>query len=193
MSNKNKIISGLVLGLAGVAGAFGASTYSNLVGDAYVLSQYENVGTFVVKGQVDLSDFSTAVAPTDVIQVIRIPSNTYVFSVMYRVTTALTNASSATNSVTLYVGDGADVDGWVWGVDATNRTYNFGTKAFTAGTLTGTNFTGVVVTNAGVGYTSGKLYTADDTIDVWFSSSLANLGSKGIYDVRAVCVPVARE
>ena len=86
----------------------------------------------------------TALAATDVLEVIKIPANTLVTSVALNVTTA------EGGTLTIDVGDGADPDGYLDGVNAnTAAAYSL---APSAGTPTG--------------YADGKYYTAADTIDV---------------------------
>ena len=83
----------------------------------------------------------TALAATDVLEVIRVPANTYVTNVALNVTTA------EGGTLTVDVGDGDNPDGYLDGVNA--------------------NATAAYLTVAGTdAYESGKFYTAADTIDV---------------------------
>ena len=83
----------------------------------------------------------TALAATDVLEVIRVPANTLVTNVALNVTTA------EGGTLTVDVGDGDDPDGYIDGVNA--------------------NATAAYITVAGTAaYEQGKYYTAADTIDV---------------------------
>jgi hypothetical protein len=83
----------------------------------------------------------TALGAADVLEVIRVPANTYVTNVALNVTTA------EGGTLTVDVGDGDNPDGYLDGVNA--------------------NATAAYLTVAGTdAYESGKFYTAADTIDV---------------------------
>ena len=83
----------------------------------------------------------TALGAADVLEVIRVPANTYVTNVALNVTTA------EGGTLTVDVGDGDNPDGYLDGVNA--------------------NTTAAYLTVAGTdAYESGKFYTAADTIDV---------------------------
>ena len=83
----------------------------------------------------------TALAATDVLEVIRVPANTLVTNVALNVTTA------EGGTLTVDVGDGDDPDGYIDGVNA--------------------NATAAYIPVAGTAaYEQGKYYTAADTIDV---------------------------
>jgi len=86
----------------------------------------------------------TALAAGDVLEVIKVPANTLVSSVVLNVTTA------EGGTLTVDVGDGTDPDGYLDGVNA-NAAAAY-SLAPSAGTPTG--------------YANGKYYTAEDTIDV---------------------------
>lgn len=101
----------------------------------------------VIQGVFDASKRNLAAA--DVATVLNIPANTFVHRVMYKVETA-----DATQ--TINVGDGSDVDGFLAAVDVGTA----GNSGATALALTeGTP-------NTVTGYTSGKFYSAADTIDI---------------------------
>jgi len=83
----------------------------------------------------------TALAATDTLEVIKVPANTLVTNVVLNVTTA------EGGTLTIDVGDGADPDGFIDGVNA--------------------NTTAAYIPVAGTAaYEQGKYYTAADTIDV---------------------------
>lgn len=84
----------------------------------------------------------TALADNDVLEVIRVPANTYVTNVALNVTTA------EGGTLTVDVGDGADPDGYHDGVNG--------------------NAVAAYITDAGgaTAFAHGKFYTAADTIDV---------------------------
>lgn len=95
-------------------------------------------------------------AAADVIEVLAIPANTFVEQVHYEV---LTGEASQTMSV----GDGSGTSSWVAAADvATTGNSGVSSLALTTGTP-----------NTVTGYSSGKLYTAADTIDILVPSGKA--------------------
>tara|TARA_B100001939_G_C16895897_1_gene597573 strand:- start:888 stop:1346 length:459 start_codon:yes stop_codon:yes gene_type:complete len=101
----------------------------------------------------------TALAATDVLEVIRVPANTYVTNVALNVTTA------EGGTLTVDVGDGDNPDGYLDGVNA--------------------NATAAYLTVAGTdAYESGKFYTAADTIDV----TTVNAADTAVMTLTAVMV-----
>ena len=101
----------------------------------------------------------TALTSADILEVIRIPANTYVTSVALNVTTA------EGGTLTVDVGDGVNPDGYLDGVNA--------------------NATAAYLTVAGTdAYESGKYYTAADTIDI----VLNNAADAAVMTLTAVMV-----
>lgn len=92
---------------------------------------------------------ATALAATDVLEVLPVPAGTFVLSVGYDVTTAEGAAA------TIDVGDGADPNGYLDAVDLNS---------------TGSGAMALALTEAApntvTGYSAGKYYAADDTIDI---------------------------
>jgi hypothetical protein len=172
--NRAKYILTLLV-LACGPNLFGA-TITNTVG-GFGLPWSGGKQMYLLEGSVDLSEVT--VASNDTVQVINIPANCKVLSVQYTVDTA----TSTNNVVTFDVGDGSDADGWIADASSTNTALGW-VDSTLALVFTGTN----VVT--ATGYTEGKLYKADDTIDLHFDD---NPGSTGVIKVSAFVVPVTRD
>ena len=102
----------------------------------------------------------TALAATDVLEVIRVPANTLVTHVALNVTTA------EGGTLTIDVGDGTDPDGYLDGVNA-NTAAAYITDGGSA---------------AALGH--GKFYTAADTIDV----TTVNAADTAVMTLTAVMV-----
>lgn len=107
----------------------------------------------------------SALASTDVLQMLTIPAGMYVQNVFIKIVTA-----SAAAALTATVGDGTDVDGWDAAVDfegaAKTITYGIGgTDAFAT--------------------TNGKVYAAADTIDAVLT--VTTVTAWGVFDVVAMC------
>ena len=102
----------------------------------------------------------TALAATDVLEVIRVPANTLVTHVALNVTTA------EGGTLTIDVGDGDDPDGFLDGVNA--------------------NTTAAYITDAGgaAALAHGKFYTAADTIDV----TTVNAADTAVMELTVVMV-----
>lgn len=101
----------------------------------------------------------TALAATDTLEVIKVPANTLVTNVVLNVTTA------EGGTLTIDVGDGADPDGFIDGVNA--------------------NTTAAYIPVAGTAaYEQGKYYTAADTIDV----TTVNAADAAVMTLTAVMV-----
>lgn len=109
---------------------------------------------FVAIAAARLAAGATALTSTDVVQALPIPAKTLVLRVGLDVTTA----EGAT--LTIDVGDGADTDGWLDGVDA-NTAASY-CSALTLGEATPNTITG---------FSGGKYYSAADTIDVLINNS----------------------
>lgn len=102
-------------------------------------------------------DFSATTAENaDVIQALNIPANTLVLRAGTIVRTAEGSALTAT------LGDGSDADGFVTSVDLNAVEVKSSALALTEGTP-----------NTVTGYSGGKLYTADDTIDLVLGGAAA--------------------
>lgn len=101
----------------------------------------------------------TALAATDVLEVIKVPANTLVTNVALNVTTA------EGGTLTIDVGDGDDPDGFLDGVNA--------------------NATAAYIPVAGTAaYEQGKYYTAADTIDV----TTVNAADAAVMTLTAIMV-----
>ena len=101
----------------------------------------------------------TALTSGDILEVIRVPANTLVTNVALNVTTA------EGGTLTVDVGDGANDDGYIDGVNA--------------------NATAAYITVAGTdAYEQGRFYTAADTIDV----KLNNAADAAVMTLTAVMV-----
>ena len=106
----------------------------------------------------------TALTSADVLEVIRVPANTLVTHVALNVTTA------EGGTLTVDVGDGADPDGYLDGVNA--------------------NTTAAYLTVAGTdAFEAGKYYTAADTIDV----KINNAADVAVMTLTAVMVDCTAE
>jgi hypothetical protein len=124
--------------------------YNLGTGAAHVAAGINNVSSITV--DLDFAAITTAraaagltaLAATDVLEVVKIPANTLVLGVALNVTTA------EGGTLTIDVGDGDDPDGYLDGVNANTTAAYITTPS--AGTPTG--------------LASGKYYTAEDTIDV---------------------------
>lgn len=93
-------------------------------------------------------DFSsTNASASDVVEAIKILARTFVHTVIVEVITAEGGTATAD------VGDGADPNGWHDAVDLNSAGFTHGDGAFTAAPI-------------------GKLYTADDTIDLTLDHDL---------------------
>jgi hypothetical protein len=114
---------------------------------------------FIAKQRIDCSQVNVPVS--DTVQAIKVPAGTYIVNVFVKVITAEGIALTAT------VGDGAGVNSWDNSADLNA----------VAGTVT----QGVSGTDAYA--LTGKLYTADDTIDMVHSAAIADAA---VYDVIAV-------
>jgi hypothetical protein len=103
-------------------------------------------GFYTLEATVDFSE--TSRAANDVLQMLSIPAGTKVIDVTVDVETV-------EDGGTFDVGDGADVDGYHDGIDAT------------AAGITSLSLVMVeAAPNTILGYTNGKEYTAADTIDI---------------------------
>ena len=92
---------------------------------------------------------ATALTSGDVLEVIQLPAKTYVLAVGLDVTTA------EGGTLTIDIGDGSAVDGYLDGVDANTVASYASALALTEG-----------APNTVTGYSAGKYYAAADTIDV---------------------------
>jgi len=92
---------------------------------------------------------ATALAATDVLEVLPVPAGTHVLSVGYEVTTAEGAVA------TMDVGDGADPNGYLDAVNLNSAGSGVMTLALTEG-----------APNTVTGYSAGKYYAAADTIDI---------------------------
>ena len=107
-------------------------------------------------------------AATDVIQAITVKAGEMVIGCSAKIITACSAAMTAT------IGDGDDPDGYVTSVSLNG----------TAGTVTST--TGALLQGGTTPFaiTQGKVYSADDTIDLVLGGTAAN---NGVVEVRVLC------
>lgn len=137
------------------------TTLSKVGSGAYV-SASDVDSVYVVRNRVALS----GVANADVVESLAIPAGTLVLAVMTNVITAEgSGACSAT------VGDASGAASWDGSVDL----------AATAGTKTTTVF------GTDAYGTSGKLYTAADTIDLTMTVASGPC-TTGVFEIAALCV-----
>lgn len=133
------------------------TTYSTKQGYAQPFDG--NFAPFLAKQRIDCA--TNNAAASDVMQAIKVPAGTYILNVFVKVITPEGGTLTAT------VGDGDGANSWDASVDLNA----------TAGTVT----QGVSGTDAYA--LTGKLYTANDTIDVVHSAHAADTA---VYDVIAV-------
>ena len=107
-------------------------------------------------------------AATDVIKAITVKAGEMVIGCSAKIITACSAAMTAT------IGDGDDPDGYVTSVSLNG----------TAGTVTST--TGALLQSGTTPFaiTQGKVYSADDTIDLVLGGTAAN---NGVVEVRVLC------
>lgn len=107
-------------------------------------------------------------AATDVIKAITVKAGEMVIGCSAKIITACSAAMTAT------IGDGDDPDGYVTSVSLNG----------TAGTVTST--TGALLQSGASPYaiTQGKVYSAEDTIDLVLGGTAAN---NGVVEVRVLC------
>jgi hypothetical protein len=141
------LIAGLALLVAGVRAANQDHTVGGTVGYPHTASG----GTYLMSRTLDFSSSSTTGTSGDVYLLLNIPSNTYVKAVGYGWTTG------EDSTLTVDIGDGADPDGWVDGANVLTGQVE--------SAISGITFLHVN-TNTLVGYSNGKLYTANDTLDL---------------------------
>ena len=105
---------------------------------------------------------------TDVIKAVTVKAGEMVIGCSAKIITACSAAMTAT------IGDGDDPDGYVTSVSLNG----------TAGTVTST--TGALLQSGTTTYaiTQGKVYSADDTIDLVLGGTAAN---NGVVEVRVLC------
>lgn len=129
----------------------------------------QKLGNDLVKAENTISLASNNSVASDVIQAITVPKGAFVTHVGVYLKTAEGAALTAT------VGDGAGANSWDASVDLNAA----------AGTVTG----GVPGTDAYA--TSGKLYTAQDTIDLTMSAAAGDAAVFTVYAVYALIEAVA--
>lgn len=165
--NKNRHTIGLVVALfAGLAFSASAVTTNLTVGGDTDLANKHSGGSYLIEATVDFTEHSTF-STNDVLQVLTVPAGVFVENVGYSVETV------EDNTLTFDVGDGSDTDGYIDGADG--ETLGYGISAFAVQAATNATV---------VGYTSGKLYTAADTIDVL----LNNDADTGKIVIKAWCI-----
>lgn len=142
-----------------------------------------------ISAEVDFATYN--MTTNDILNVIDVPSNCIVEAVYVSVV-----STSTTTSATFDVGDGSDADGYKSNVSIAALSAAFTSAAqtmtFTTAVITNvpladhstTNLYTVVTggTSAATGYTAGKLYTANDTIDITADGVLTD----GIVQVVAI-------
>lgn len=124
---------------------------------------------YLLKGVLDFA--AHPVAASDVVQALSIPAHTLVKGLYWRVLTAEGATCTAT------IGDGSDPDGFGAAVNLNSTsTESWSTLALTEGTP-----------NTVTGYTSGKLYTAADTIDL----VMGHATDAAKIELKALCVDLS--
>lgn len=141
--------------------------YTNTVGDGTSLAS-NSTGMQCFRRRIDLAKEAeaagiSAFSATDTLAFVEVPAGTFVYRVMVRV------LKVEGGTLTADIGDGTDPDGFVDGVDLNALGYNAGVAALTEGTP-----------NTFTGYTGGKLYTADDTLDLLINN---NTAETAVFDV----------
>jgi len=179
LKNMNKLQLTLVCCMIALAGLVGLGAVSIpaglLLGFAgavtFDLATKSGVATlagqnrqFVIEDFIDVPDGAVS---TDILQSLNIPAGTYVRNVFVEIIEAC-----VATSITATVGDGAGANSW----DASTN------LAAVAGTITG----GAGGTDTYV--TTGKLYTAADTIDLVVTVNTMTAG--GRYKITADCLRV---
>ena len=143
--------------------AAGASNYPDL---EKPVAFYEKIR------RIDMADAyakkGANLAASDVIQAITVKAGEMVCSVSAKIITACSAAMTAT------IGDGDDADGYVSSVSLNGTA---GTVTFTPGALIQSGSTPFAITQ-------GKVYSADDTIDLVLGGTAAN---DGVVEVRVLC------
>ena len=110
-----------------------------------VSARFSGPDATVVKG--------SALATTNVFELINVPAGAFVISVAHKVITA------EGGTCTYEIGDGSDTDGYVVAATSGNGNTTTNAQSFNATTTPG--------------YGVGKLYTAADTIDLYLTSGTA--------------------
>jgi len=145
------------------------ATYKLTTGSGKRVSVADNGGSFIVEKTIDFSE--TAYLATDVLEAIVVPDKHMVTLVQYEVETV----EGAV--LTFDIGDGVTTDGYLVGVN---------------GNVIGSVATALVLVdgtpNTVLGYSNGKYYAANDSIDV----TLNNNASVGKIHVRAVILDLSR-
>lgn len=144
-------------------------------GEVGLPGRRNSVNVQLLEVELDWADVLTtkgsALAASDVIQALQIPANTFVMAAGIEVVTA-----ADSTALTLDLGDGSDADGFVDGDDGKTTGYNVRTLTLTEGTP-----------NTVTGYSSGKFYSAADTLDVTFATLTGTLTSGVIRVFAIVC------
>ena len=143
--------------------AAGASNYPDL---EKPVAFYEKIR------RIDMADAyakkGSNLAAADVIQAVTVRAGEMVCSVSAKIITACSAAMTAT------IGDGDDPDGYVTSVSLNGTA---GTVTSTVGALLQSGTTPFAITQ-------GKVYSADDTIDLVLAGTAAN---NGVVEVRVLC------
>lgn len=121
--------------------------------------------TFVLENTLDLS--ANTALTNQVYNLIQITAPAFVQAVYWSVTEA------AGASTLFEIGDGSDTDGFVASTSLTNVTSGFSLPSYSSN---GSNT---------VGYSSGKYYSANDTIDL---KSVGNIPTDGTIVVKVIVV-----
>jgi hypothetical protein len=152
-------------------------------------------GVVLLQGLVDLSTFGTNLAVGDIIQVVPVRSNSVVLAAsMCVVAGAQTNAAAGTNAawasapITAGLGDGTTSNGFIAAssLQSPGVTFYSTPTATAVTTATGPQSTNLTATTTVTmnGYTTGKKYTASDTIDLVMGGPLSTYGNTGKVLVR---------
>lgn len=142
--------------------------YTNTPGDGSVIATNYAGGAFCVRRRIDLAVEAalagvSAFSAADVLAFLDIPAGT----IVDRVAVKVLEAEGGT--LTADIGDGTDPDGFVDGVDLNAVAYTDGVRGLVEATP-----------NTFVGYSFGKLYTANDTLDLTINN---NTAETAVFDV----------
>lgn len=172
MRKQNKLLMGALMVTALMSFAASAASITNTVGGFGFPANASGQAYLLTAKTLDLS--ATTVALSNSVAMINIPAGSRVLGVQYKVTT-----STSTNNITTFdVGDDANASGWASNVASTNGA-GWQASAFSA--TCGTNGGALTVT----GYSAGKFYAADDTIDLRFDGTPGTIGA---VDMSAIVI-----
>ena len=135
-----------------------ADTYDKTIGGDDLMPSYDSGYVFTLRRRYNCKTVALGgegnVTSGDTLQLINIPADTVVDAV------SCIKHTVEGGTLTIDVGDGSDTDGWLDGANLNSATTERTALALAE-----------AAPNTIVGYTSGKLYTAADTIDALFNNT----------------------